>query len=102
MPFRLDYFFIGWFDNDRQQNDGFAIEGEQAVAAPGVVHECVTWAAFFDMTLIRKSKVARNNVIQLLPLVLGEVNRLVLVFFDIGNRDEEWLRECIAKMRRLV
>lgn len=59
----LDYLFVRWLYNDSQEYDWLAIEGEKSMTSRRVVHEYVTWAAIFGMTLIRKPKVARDNVI---------------------------------------
>ena len=34
--------------------------------------------------------------------MIGKVNGLVLVFLDVGNRDEEGLGKLVAEVRRLV
>ena len=47
----LDYLFVRWLYNDSQEYDRLAIEGEKSMTSRRVVHEYVTWAAIFGMTL---------------------------------------------------
>ena len=54
------------------------------------------------MVFISETHATRNDIVELLSLMEGLMDRLVLLLFNVGSRNDEWFTEFVIKVRCLM
>ena len=90
---RLDNLVLVGLHDNREEHARLAARGDHTVAASRIVHEQVTRLELLDMVLVGEAHLARDDVIELLALMVRKVDGLILLLGDIRRRDEEGARQ---------